>query len=114
MDDIQKVALVASVVAYLRKTYPRIDGAWVVLASLVCGVLVYLVEKPGTPLVIASLAGLKLGLGAVGGVTLGRYMLDKRLTSVGGSIIPPSNRDLGNGYGPFGSSSFGWWVGASR
>jgi hypothetical protein len=95
----QQVALVASLVAYLRKTYPKIDGVWVVIASLVCGMIVYGIEHPANGWHTAMLSGLKLGLGAVGAVTLGRYMLDKRevsgnqVASGNGakSLPPPSN-----------------------
>lgn len=78
LNDIQHVTLVASIVAYLRQTYPKIDGVWVIVASLACGVFVYQIENPGSSFRDIFVSGMKLGIGAVGAVTLGRYMLRKR------------------------------------
>lgn len=64
--------------AYLRQTYPKIDGVWVIVASLACGVFVYQIENPGSSFRDIFVSGMKLGIGAVGAVTLGRYMLRKR------------------------------------
>lgn len=85
--DLELVAVVAGIVAAVRKQWPKVDGVLVYLVAVVAAVAVCYVAAPG-PIQGVLTRAARIVVGAVGGVSLGSYMLGKIGEAIPGAAAP--------------------------
>lgn len=77
--DVELVGVVAGIIAMLRKHWPQIDGLKLVLplTLVVAFVICYAAQGVGTAWQPAAMRAVRIGIGALGGVSLASYLLGK-------------------------------------
>lgn len=85
--DLELVAVVAGIVAAVRKQWPKVDGVLVYVVAALAAIAVCYVAAPG-PIQGVLTRAARIVVGAVGGVSLGSYMLGKLGEAVPGVGAP--------------------------
>lgn len=84
--DLELIAVVAGIVAAVRKQWPKVAGVLVYVVAALAAVAVCYVAAPG-PIQDVLTRAARVVVGAVGGVSLGSYMIGKL-----GEAIPGSSK----------------------